>query len=60
MGLKRITQDELEVFLRKHKLWLINDPNGERANLTRANLYGADLTGANLTRADLYGADLTG
>jgi len=30
-----------------------------RANLTRANLYGADLTRANLTRADLYGADLT-
>ena len=65
MGLKRITQAELEVFLRKHKLWLIDDPEGERANLTRADLYGANLTGAdlygaNLTGADLYGADLTG
>ena len=42
MGLKRITQAELEVFLRKHKLWLIDDPEGERANLTGADLYGAD------------------
>jgi hypothetical protein len=31
-----------------------------RANLSRANLYGADLTGANLYGADLTGADLTG
>ena len=49
MGFKRITQDELEVILRKHKLWLVGDPKGERANLT----------GADLTRANLYGADLT-
>ena len=70
MTMKRITREELEVFLRKHKLWLIDDPNGERANLTRANLTGANLTGANLTGANLtranltganlYGADLTG
>ena len=55
---KKITQKELEVFLRKHKLWLENDPKGERADLERANLYGADLRGANLERANLYGADL--
>lgn len=65
MNMKRITKDELDVFLRKHKLWLVNDPDGERANLYGANLYGADLTGANLTganltRADLTRADLTG
>ena len=52
--MKKITQKELEVFLRKHKLWLIGDAKGERADLT-----GADLTGADLTRADLTGADLT-
>lgn len=46
--MKRITQDELNEFLRKHKLWLVNDPTGERANL-----YGVDLREANL-----YGADL--
>ena len=52
MNWRRITQDELEVFLRKHKLWLADEPGGERANLTGANLYGADLTGANLTGAN--------
>ena len=67
--MKKIAQAELEVFLWKHKLWLMDDPEGERAdltgaNLTRANLYGADLYGAdlygaNLTSANLYGADLT-
>lgn len=46
MALRRITKDELEVFLRKHKLWLLDDPEGERADLTGANLYGADLIGA--------------
>jgi hypothetical protein len=65
MGMKRITQEELEVFLRKHKLWMIGDQEGERADLTDANLYGADLTdanlyGADLTDANLYGANLYG
>ena len=58
--MKKITREELEVFLRKHKLWLENDPNGERANLREANLRGADLYGADLYGADLYGADLRG
>ena len=31
-----ITKDELEVFLRKHKLWLADEPGGERADLTGA------------------------
>ena len=70
MNWRKISQDELEVFLRKHKLWLEGKPDGERANLTGAdltganlygaNLTGADLTGAYLTRANLYGAYLTG
>jgi hypothetical protein len=60
MGYKKITKDELEVFLRKHKLWLIGDPKGERANLTNANLSGANLYKADLTDADLIRADLTG
>jgi hypothetical protein len=60
MGMKKITQAELEVFLRKHKLWLVNDPEGERADLRCTNLSGADLSGTNLSGADLYGADLFG
>ena len=57
--MKRITKDELDVFLRKHKLWLIDDPSGERANLSGADLSGADLSGANLWGANLSGADLS-
>ena len=63
--MKRITKEELEVFLRKHKLWLVGDPEGERANLCgadlrRADLYEADLRGADLYEADLRGANLYG
>ena len=55
---RTITRDELEVILRKHKLWLVDDPKGERADLSRADLSRADLTEANLTEADLSRADL--
>ena len=57
--MKTYTQGELNEILRKHKLWLIKDPNGERADLTRADLTRADLTRADLTGADLTRADLT-
>ena len=63
--MKKVTQEELEVFLRKHKLWLDSKEGGERANLEwanleRADLRGADLRGANLEWANLRGADLRG
>ena len=63
MNRKKITPEELEVFLRKHKRWLVDDPAGERADLRRAdlrraNLYGADLRGADLRGANLRGANL--
>ena len=64
-----IAKEELSEILRKHALWLNNDPEGERAdlygadlygaNLYGANLYGADLREANLREANLSGADLT-
>ena len=53
MTRKVITREELEQFLRKHKLWLENEGGGERADLR-----GADLRYANLGGADLGGADL--
>ena len=56
--MKRITQEELEVFLRKHKRWIDGKKGGERANLQGANLQGANLQGANLQGADLKWADL--
>ena len=43
MNGKKITKEELEQFLRKHKLWLDDKPEGERANLIGANLREADL-----------------
>jgi hypothetical protein len=58
--MKKITKEELEVFLRKHKLWFENKEGGERAYLRGANLYGAYLRGANLYGAYLRGADLRG
>ena len=58
--MKKITKDELEVFLRKHKLWLEDKEGGERAYLRGAYLQGADLQGADLQGADLQGADLRG
>ena len=57
---KKITHEELKQFLRKHKLWLVGDKDGERADLRNADLSGADLRGANLRGADLRGANLRG
>ena len=56
--MKKITKNELDKILRKHKLWLMNDPEGEMANLSWANLSWANLSGANLSGANLSGADL--
>ena len=58
-----ITKEQLDNVLRKHALWINNEPVGERANLYgadlyEANLYGADLRGATLRGADLRRADL--
>ena len=60
MEKKKITKKELDKFLRKHKLWLADDPKGERADLRGANLWGANLWGANLSEADLSEANLRG
>ncbi len=60
-----MTESQLKEVLEKHKKWLNNEPDGERANLRgadlqRANLRGANLQGADLQRTDLRGADLQG
>ena len=51
---------ELTEILRLHKLWLENTPEGNRADLSDANLSGAYLIGANLSGANLIGANLSG
>ena len=50
----------LNEILKKHKIWLNNEENGERANLRCANLRGADLSDANLSGANLRNANLRG
>ena len=49
----------LKDILDKHLKWLKNEPNGERANLSSADLRYADLRSANLSYADLSSADLS-
>jgi hypothetical protein len=51
---------ELLKVLEAHRLWILGDTAGSRANLTGANLTRANLTRANLTGANLTGANLTG
>ena len=58
-----MTTEKLQEILRKHALWLNDDPDGEKAdlsgvNLCRANLYRADLRGVNLRGTDLRMANL--
>ena len=63
-----ISEHKLNFILNKHKMWLLNDPRGKRADLhgaylggaylRGANLRGANLRGANLYKADLRGAEL--
>lgn len=42
----------LNEILKKHKMWLDDEKNGERANLRGANLSGANLRGADLSGAE--------
>ncbi len=50
--------DNLQQIMRDHALWLRADPAGKRADLSRANLSGANLCYANLSVANLRGANL--
>lgn len=58
--MKKITQDELNNILKDHKKWLSVAYGGIRADLRGADLSGADLSGANLSGADLSIANLRG
>ena len=73
MEMKNVSIKELELILEKHKHWLNKDCDSwenlyanlsgadlSGADLSEANLSGADLSGANLSEANLSGADLFG
>ncbi len=53
------TQKQLDEILHKHSLWLENDENGVKADLSDVDLSGANLSFANLRHVNLKGADLT-
>ena len=53
-----ISKYKLNSILNKHKMWLLNDPEGKRADLMRADLYEANLMLAYLPVANLMEANL--
>ena len=53
-------KEKLQLQIDKHTKWLNDEEGGERANLRSADLSGADLSGADLRSANLSGADLSG
>ena len=56
--MRRHTPEELAEVLRLHRAWISGEDKGQRADLRGADLSGADLRDANLRGADLSGADL--
>ena len=51
---------ELLKVIEAHRLWVLEDEAGARADLSRADLSRADLSRADLSGADLSGANLSG
>ena len=59
MGLKNISQAELDEILKQHYVWLKSDGSkGYQADLIYTDLSGINLRGTNLRDADLWGANL--
>ncbi len=61
--MKKMSEGEIEKILEKHLRWLRNEKDGKCADLSGANLRGANLNcanlrGANLNCSNLRGADL--
>ncbi|MEY8279255.1 pentapeptide repeat-containing protein [Blautia marasmi] len=55
-----MNQEELQKILEAHKKWINSEDDGVRADLSEANLSGAELRGADLSGAELRGANLRG
>ena len=55
-----MNENELKEILKLHNQWLkTNGSEGQKADLSDADLWGADLSEANLMNANLMGADLS-
>ena len=59
MTLREITKDALSEILKKHLSWINDEPGGEKADLSYADLSYADLRYADLSYANLRYADLS-
>lgn len=60
-----LTQEEFDLILIKHELWLWGEPEGVQADLSgqdlrHLNLDGAELSLANLARCDMRGMTIRG
>ncbi|MFA5572154.1 MAG: pentapeptide repeat-containing protein [Candidatus Bathyarchaeia archaeon] len=53
-----MTQDELNVIIAEHKLWLSNT-GGKRADLVNVNLIGLNMSGANMSEANMSRANMS-
>ena len=56
--MRKITTEELKEILDKHRQWLIDHDDGERANLSNVDLCNVNLYGVNLAYANMQDADL--
>ena len=54
-----MTQTELKEIVRLHKLWLLGDKEGKKANLSSADMSFADMSFADLRCANLSSADMS-
>ena len=55
---RKITQEELNKILDKHKKWLNNEPGGECADLHYSDLRGCNFCGSNLSGCNFRDSDL--
>ena len=55
-----MNQKKLDEILAKHKKWLYDENDGERANLRSSDLRSSDLSGSDLRSSDLSGSNLSG
>ena len=58
--MKKLSGEQLCEVLKKHRMWLAGEEEGEKAYLRGADLRGANLRGADLGETNLRGADLRG
>ena len=54
----KMEREQLNIVLKKHKMWLSGEENGKKADLQGADLQGANLSSADLSYANLSYANL--